>query len=98
MAALPRADGQGWKGGDGFAGEGVAMDDTKLENPVQDSAASRRDFLAPIAAGAAIAAMVTPSELLAATGVPSITIPKDIIDSLNEPVKMGAFAGNGMTG
>jgi hypothetical protein len=47
---------------------------------------SRRKFLAPVVTGAAAAAMVTPGRLVAAeTSIPSIRIPKDIVDSLAEP-------------
>src|SRR5215510_10086695 len=59
---------------------------------------SRRKFLAPVVTGAAAAAMVTPGRLIAAeTSIPSIRIPKDILDSLAEPVQVGSFE-KGITG
>jgi thiamine pyrophosphate-dependent acetolactate synthase large subunit-like protein len=65
----------------------------------RDQRPSRRNFLAPVAAGAVATALLQKDTLLAATtGVPSITIPKDITDSLAEPTKLGEFAGQGMTG
>ncbi len=65
----------------------------------RDQRPSRRNFLAPVAAGAVATALLQKDTLLAATtGVPSITIPKDITDSLAEPTKLGEFSGQGMTG
>jgi thiamine pyrophosphate-dependent acetolactate synthase large subunit-like protein len=59
---------------------------------------SRRKFLAPVVTGAAAAAIVTPGRLVAAeTSIPSIRIPKDILDSLAEPVQVGSFE-KGITG
>jgi len=60
----------------------------------QSTGASRREFLTPVAAGAATAAFLSSSELLAAEGIPTIKIPKEITESLNEPVKIASF-GNG---
>src|SRR5262249_56967837 len=59
---------------------------------------SRRKFLAPVVTGAAAAAVATSSRLIAAeTSIPSIRIPKDILDSLNEPAQVGSFE-KGITG
>jgi thiamine pyrophosphate-dependent acetolactate synthase large subunit-like protein len=59
--------------------------------------ATRRNFFVPVAAGAA-AALATSSELMAATGVPSISIPKEITETLNEPVRIGSFESGGILG
>ena len=61
-----------------------------------DDKTTRRNFFVPVAAGAA--ALATSSELMAATGVPSISIPKEITETLNEPVRIGSFEGNGILG
>ncbi|HEV3201971.1 MAG TPA: thiamine pyrophosphate-binding protein [Bryobacteraceae bacterium] len=59
---------------------------------------SRRNFLAPVAAGAA-ATVISPGKLLAASmPIPSIRIPKEVIDTASEPTRMGSFEGQGMTG
>ncbi len=65
---------------------------------VEDSGASRRNFLkVPAAAGAVAAAMLAQTKLSAAP-IPSISIPKEIPDTMNEPAKPGDFAGRGMSG
>lgn len=65
-----------------------------------DHRPSRRNFLGPVAAGAAAAALVTPSKILAqANMVPSIRIPDDLLKSISEPVQIGTFEQQGgMTG
>jgi thiamine pyrophosphate-dependent acetolactate synthase large subunit-like protein len=71
----------------------------KNENDPQGT--SRRNFLsvpAAAAAGAVAATMLSPQQLLAETGVPSIAIPKEIPANLAEPAKPGTFEGRGMTG
>jgi thiamine pyrophosphate-dependent acetolactate synthase large subunit-like protein len=67
--------------------------DKKSQN---ESSPSRRNFLGPVAAGAAAAAFVKP--VMAAPVMPSIRIPKEVAENLNEAAKVGSFEGNGMTG
>ena len=67
----------------------------KLEEAQQPT---RRSLFAPVAVSAAAAALASPSELMATAGVPSITIPKEITDTINEPTRMGSFEGNGIVG
>jgi thiamine pyrophosphate-dependent acetolactate synthase large subunit-like protein len=59
---------------------------------------SRRNFLRPVAAGAAAAAFLPQARLMAAPPIPSITIPKDLPTSLGENPKVASFEGRGMTG
>jgi thiamine pyrophosphate-dependent acetolactate synthase large subunit-like protein len=59
---------------------------------------SRRNFLRPVAAGAAAAAFLPQAKLSAAPPILSITIPKDLPTSLGENPKVGTFEGRGMTG
>lgn len=59
---------------------------------------TRRNFLRPVAAGAAAAAFLPQTKLNAAPAIPSITIPKDLPTSLGENPKVGSFEGRGMTG
>src|ERR1022692_4974478 len=59
---------------------------------------SRRNFLRPVAAGAAAAAFLPQAKLSAAPAIPSITIPKDLPTSLGQSPKVGSFEGRGMTG
>lgn len=59
---------------------------------------TRRNFLRPVAAGAAAAAFLPQTKLNAAPPIPSITIPKDLPVSLGENPKVGSFEGRGMTG
>ena len=60
---------------------------------------SRRNFLAPAAAGAAAAAVISPGHLFAAgTPIPSIRIPKEVTETASEPIRLGSFDGQGMTG
>jgi thiamine pyrophosphate-dependent acetolactate synthase large subunit-like protein len=61
-------------------------------------APSRRNFLRPVAAGAAAAAFLPQAKLMAAPPIPSITIPKDLPTSLGENPKVGSFEGRGMSG
>jgi thiamine pyrophosphate-dependent acetolactate synthase large subunit-like protein len=66
--------------------------------PSDEKTPSRRSVLwAPAAIGAA-AAMAQPSKLYSAPGIPSITIPKEIPATLNEPAKILSFEGRGMSG
>src|ERR1700733_1341032 len=68
-------------------------------NQDRDAGPSRRNFLAPVAAAAAVAAVIRPTNLMAAAAtIPSITIPKEITDSVNEPSQVGSFEGRGMSG
>lgn len=73
--------------------------ETPKDAPSQkDARPSRRNFLAPVAAGAVAAAVVRPASA-ATLGIPSISLPKEIPQTLNEPVRVGAFTDkNGMTG
>ena len=59
---------------------------------------SRRNFLAPMGAGALAAALVRPGQILAAPSLPSIQIPKEIPGTLGENAKLGTFEGRGMSG
>jgi len=61
---------------------------------------SRRSFLlSTVGAGAVVAGMVAESKAAGGTAsIPSITIPKDIIDSLKQSPKPGSFEGQGMSG
>ena len=75
----------------------------KTETPkgasvTRDDRPSRRNFLAPVAAGAVAAAIVKPASA-ATGGIPSITLPKEIPATLAEPVHIGTFTQpRGMTG
>src|SRR5580704_14028341 len=62
--------------------------------------ASRRSFLlSSMGAGAVVAGMVADSKAAdRSTSIPSITIPKDVIDSLDQSPKPGSFDGQGMSG
>jgi acetolactate synthase I/II/III large subunit len=63
--------------------------------------ATRRSFLLSSAAGAgALAASMVETRNLqaAAVNIPSITIPKEIPESMNQAPKPGSFEGQGMTG
>jgi len=63
------------------------------------AAPSRRNFLAPLGAAAAAAALVRPGQILAAPSFPSIQIPKEIAANLGEPAKPGSFESKtGMSG
>ncbi|MGA3203497.1 MAG: thiamine pyrophosphate-binding protein [Bryobacteraceae bacterium] len=64
----------------------------------KDKAPSRRNFLRPVAAGAAAAAFLPQAKMMAAPPIPSITIPKDLPSSLGENPKVGSFDGRGMSG
>src|SRR5579864_7437777 len=66
--------------------------------PSEKEKPSRRNFLRPVAAGAAAAAFLPQAKLMAAPPIPSITIPKDLPTSLGENPKVGTFEGRGMTG
>ncbi len=66
----------------------------------QQAAPSRRSFLLSAAgAGAAVAGMVVEAKAAAgAPSIPSIAIPKEIPDSLNQKPKPGSFGEPGMLG
>ncbi len=64
----------------------------------KDKGPSRRNFLRPVAAGAAAAAFLPQANLSAAPPIPSITIPKDLPESLGQNPKVSSFEGRGMTG
>jgi len=64
----------------------------------EETRPSRRNFLAPVGAVAAAAALVRPSSILAAPSLPSIQIPKEIPGTLGEDAKVGSFEGKGMSG
>jgi len=64
----------------------------------KNEAPSRRNFLRPVAAGAAAAAFLPQVKMMAAPPIPSITIPKDLPTSLGENAKVSSFEGRGMTG
>src|SRR5437868_9274240 len=61
---------------------------------------SRRLFLTKPAAAGAVAAVLTPGQVFAATAgtIPSISIPKEIPATLGEAPKSPSFDGKGMTG
>jgi acetolactate synthase I/II/III large subunit len=62
---------------------------------------SRRTFVLGHAAGAGLLAVAASRNSLAKTaefGIPSITIPADLVESRNAPPVEAAFAGRGMTG
>jgi thiamine pyrophosphate-dependent acetolactate synthase large subunit-like protein len=69
-----------------------------MSNKSSSDKPSRRNFLRPVAAGAAAAAFLPQAKLHAAPAIPSITIPKDLPDSLGQSPKVGSFEGRGMTG
>src|SRR6516225_2638315 len=64
----------------------------------KDEKPSRRNFFAPVAAGAAAVAFLPQVRLKGAPPIPSITIPSDIPKTLNENAKVGSFEGRGMSG
>ncbi len=68
------------------------------ETKPEEKGPSRRNFLRPVAAGAAAAAFLPQAKLMAAPPIPSITIPKDLPTSLGENPKVSSFDGRGMTG
>jgi thiamine pyrophosphate-dependent acetolactate synthase large subunit-like protein len=73
--------------------------ETKKSAKAEDPRPSRRSFLAPVAAGAATAALINPGKLVAAaTPIPTIRIAKDITDSLAEPAHTPEFGGKELTG
>jgi thiamine pyrophosphate-dependent acetolactate synthase large subunit-like protein len=66
---------------------------------MNDKHPSRRNFMAPVAAGAAAAAVINPGRLFAASmPIPSIRIPKEVTDTVGEATRLGSFEGQGMTG
>jgi thiamine pyrophosphate-dependent acetolactate synthase large subunit-like protein len=73
-------------------------DAKKTEVPNKQEAPSRRNFLAPVAAGVAAAALVRPGHMFAAPNMPSISIPKEVPGTMSEAAKIGSFEGNGMSG
>ena len=70
----------------------------EVKKPETQEEASRRGFLAVPAAAAAGALLLAQKEMTAAPTIPSITIPKEIPETMSEPAKPGAFEGKGMTG
>jgi thiamine pyrophosphate-dependent acetolactate synthase large subunit-like protein len=71
------------------------------QNATNGVDAGRRSFLLSSAAGAGalVAGIVAEGKARdAATSIPSISIPKDIPDSVNQSPKPGSFEGQGMTG
>jgi acetolactate synthase-1/2/3 large subunit len=73
-------------------------DAKKTERPNPDAAPSRRNFLGPVAAGVAAAALVRPGKMFAAPTMPSISIPKEVPGTMSEAAKVGSFEGKGMSG
>ena len=80
------------------------QDQAGAEAAVKDDV-SRRDFLrtsSAVGAGAAAAAAGVANQAFAAdvpdVDIPSIQIPKDILESLEQEAKPGSFEGNGMSG
>ena len=75
---------------------------TKIENTVNNGTdGTRRTFLfsTTAGAGAIVASMVAEGKAQSTpAGIPSITIPKEIPDSIKESPKPGSFEGPGMTG
>jgi acetolactate synthase I/II/III large subunit len=66
---------------------------------MNDKRPSRRNFMAPVAAGAAAAAVINPGRLFAAgMPIPSIRIPKEVTETVSEATRLGSFEGQGMTG
>ena len=63
----------------------------------QDARPSRRNFIAPAAAGAVAAAFLKPGPAMAAP-VPTISIPKEVAGRMEEAAKVGSFEGRGMSG
>jgi len=74
---------------------GVAAQPTQ---PVEENAASRRNFLKVPAAAGVVAAGLLSHTRLSAAPIPSISIPKEIPETMNEAAKPGEFAGRGMSG
>src|SRR5260370_14341258 len=73
-------------------------DSTKTANAKGEASPSRRNFMAPVAAGAvAAAAFLRPGPAMAAP-VPTISIPKEVAGRMEEPAKVGSFEGRGMSG
>lgn len=70
----------------------------QVQKPGNEEDASRRGFLAGPAAAAGAALLLAQKEMTAAPAIPSITIPKEIPETMTEPAKPGAFEGKGMTG
>src|SRR5258708_22604859 len=71
----------------------------KNANAKEDARPSRRNFMAPVAAGAvAAAAFLKPGQVMAAPPVPTISIPKEVTGRMEEEPKVGSFEGKGMSG
>ena len=71
------------------------------EQTKQDQETSRRKFLkSPAVAGAVAGAVLSARPALRRNqgAIPSIRIPKEIPETLNETAKVGSFEGKGMTG
>jgi thiamine pyrophosphate-dependent acetolactate synthase large subunit-like protein len=67
--------------------------------PTPAATPSRRSFLLSSATGALAAGMVVESKAATpAASIPSIAIPKEVIESIQEAPKPGSFEGQGMTG
>ncbi len=65
----------------------------------EETAGSRRNFLkVPAAAGVLAAGGLLLQTRLSAAPIPSISIPKEIPETMNEAAKPGEFAGRGMSG
>jgi thiamine pyrophosphate-dependent acetolactate synthase large subunit-like protein len=74
---------------------------TSKDSDAKNSAGTtRRKFLLTSAAGAGavVTAIGANTNVFAGASIPSIRIPKEIPDSLNEAPKPGSFEGKGMTG
>lgn len=81
----------------------AAADNGTQQSTQDKSDVSRRDFLrnTAVGAGAAAAAMGAANQSFAATmdvDIPSIQIPKDILDSVSAPPSPASFEGQGMSG
>src|SRR5258706_3516719 len=74
-------------------------DSSKNVNAEPEARPSRRNFMAPVAAGAvAAAAFLKPGQVMAAPPVPTISIPKEVAGRMEEEAKVGSFEGKGMSG
>src|SRR5271166_1198439 len=70
-----------------------------MNKKTEETQPSRRNFLAPVAGAAAVAAaLVKPGQILAAPTMPTIRIPKEVPGTLSEQAKVGSFEGKGMSG
>ncbi len=71
-----------------------------MSNDNKNTATNKRREFLTAATAAAVAGIASQSRLMAAAtgGIPSIAIPKEVPATLNEPAKVGAFEGKGMSG